>query len=84
MLAEARRVAAIFAAKSPELMRLGKAAFMQATDNGDRQGAAGAVDFVSTAFVEKRGSIWKDAEQARRRGGAIDGGKLDQTDTLPP
>lgn len=71
LMAEARRLAAVFAAKSPELMRLGKAAFVRAADNGYRHGAAGAVDTVSTvfgtedckeglaAFVEKRKPVWK-------------------------
>ena len=70
LLAEARRMAAVFAAKAPTLMRLGKAAFMRAIDNGYRQSAAGAVDTVSTvfgtedcregltAFVEKRRPNW--------------------------
>lgn len=72
LLAEARRMAAVFAAKSPELMRLGKAAFIRASDQGYRQGAAGAVDTVSTvfgteacreglrAFVEKRKPVWNN------------------------
>jgi enoyl-CoA hydratase/carnithine racemase len=70
VLAEARKLARVFAAKSPELMRLGKAAFARATDNGYRQGAASAVDLVSTvfgtedckeglaAFAEKRKPVW--------------------------
>src|SRR5690606_2408552 len=70
VLAEAHRLARVFAGKSPELMRLGKAAFVRATDNGYRQGAASAVDLVSTvfgtvdgqeglkAFAEKRKPKW--------------------------
>ena len=70
VLAEARKLARVFAAKSPDLMRLGKAAFTRATDNGYRQGAASAVDLVSTvfgtddckeglaAFAEKRKPVW--------------------------
>jgi len=50
VLDEARKLARLLAGKSPELMRLGKAAFMRAVDNGYRQGAAGAVDLVSTVF----------------------------------
>lgn len=50
VLAQARRLAAVFARKSPTLMRLGKAAFVRATDNGYRQGAASAVDLVCTVF----------------------------------
>ncbi len=46
----ARELAQIFAGKSPELMRLGKAAFGRATENGYRQGAGSAVDLVSTVF----------------------------------
>lgn len=69
----ARALARVLAAKSPELMRLGKAAFARATDNGYRQGAAGAVDLVSTvfgtadcaeglaAFAEKRRPQWGKA-----------------------
>ncbi|MDB5851675.1 MAG: enoyl-CoA hydratase/isomerase family protein [Rhodoferax sp.] len=70
VLDTARNLARGFAAKSPELMRLGKAAFGRVTDNGYRQGAASAVDLVSTvfgtpdcreglqAFVEKRKPVW--------------------------
>lgn len=71
LLNEARKLAAVFVAKSPELMRLGKRAFARAVDNGYRQGASGAVDTVSVvfgmddckeglrAFVEKRRPVWK-------------------------
>ena len=67
---KAIELAKMFAKKSPELMRLGKAGFIRATDNGYRQGAANAVDLVSTvfgtadcaegllAFVEKRKPNW--------------------------
>lgn len=67
---KAMELAAMFARKSPELMRLGKAGFIRATDNGYRQGAASAVDLVSTvfgtadcaegllAFTEKRKPRW--------------------------
>jgi enoyl-CoA hydratase len=70
VLAEARKLASVFATKSPELMRLGKAAFVRATDNGYRAGAAGAVDLVSAvfgtedckeglaAFEQKRRPVW--------------------------
>lgn len=73
LLGRARELASIFAHKSPELMRLGKSAFGRATDNGYRQGAASAVDLVSTvfgtsdcaegllAFVEKRKPQWGGA-----------------------
>ena len=73
VLAEARKLAQVFAAKSPQLMRLGKAAFTRAIDSGYRQGAAGAVDTTSmviatedskeglAAFVEKRKPVWKAA-----------------------
>jgi len=50
VLAEARKLAGVFAAKSPELMRLGKSAFVRATDNGYRAGAASAVDLISSVF----------------------------------
>lgn len=71
VLDEARKLARLFASKSPELMRLGKAAFKRATDNGYSVGAAGAVDTVSTvfgtddckeglaAFAQKRKPVWK-------------------------
>ena len=67
---KAMELAKMFAKKSPELMRLGKAGFIRATDNGYRQGAANAVDLVSSvfgtadcaegllAFVEKRKPVW--------------------------
>ncbi len=70
VLSEAHKLARVFAAKSPTLMRLGKAAFGRATDNGYRQGAAHAVDLISTvfgtddcregltAFTEKRAPTW--------------------------
>ncbi|NML43357.1 enoyl-CoA hydratase/isomerase family protein [Ramlibacter sp. G-1-2-2] len=70
VLEKARELARVFAGKSPELMRLGKAAFVRATDNGYRAGAAAAVDLVSTvfgtadcaeglaAFAEKRKPKW--------------------------
>ena len=73
LMAEARRTAAVFAAKSPELMRLGKAAFLRTAAAGYREGAATAVDLVSTvfgtadcregltAFAEKRKPAWKGA-----------------------
>jgi len=50
VLAKAAELGRLLARKSPELMRLGKAAFMRVTDNGYRQGAAAAVDLVSTVF----------------------------------
>lgn len=71
VLAEARKLARMLASKSPELMRLGKAAFARAIDGGYRTGAAGAVDTISTvfgtddckegltAFAEKRKPVWK-------------------------
>jgi len=70
LMGEARKLACVFAAKSPELMRLGKDAFVRATNNGYREGAAAAVDLVSTvfgtadckeglsAFAEKRRPVW--------------------------
>lgn len=73
VLASAHKLGAVFAGKSPELMRLGKAAFGRVIDNGYRQGAAAAVDLVSTvfgtpdcseglsAFVEKRKPQWSKA-----------------------
>ncbi|MBR0669671.1 enoyl-CoA hydratase/isomerase family protein [Neoroseomonas soli] len=73
LMAEARRYAAIFAAKSPVLMRLGKAAFLRAATAGYREGAEAAVDLISTvfgtedckeglaAFAEKRKPVWKGA-----------------------
>lgn len=77
LLNEARKLAAIFAAKSPQLMRLGKNTFARTVDNGYRQGAAGAVDTVSVvfgmddckeglrAFVEKRKPVWKTVRAGR-------------------
>ena len=70
VLDEARKLAAVLAAKSPQLMRLGKAAFTSATDNGYRAGARSAVDLISSvfgtadcreglaAFAEKRPPRW--------------------------
>ena len=71
VLDEARAVARVLAAKSPELMRKGKNAFTQAIDSGYRQGLAGAVNLICTvsgmddsreamsAYVEKRKPKWK-------------------------
>ena len=71
VLEEARKVARVLAEKSPELMRLGKTAFMAAIDDGYRQGLAGAVNLLGTvlatedcreglrAFAEKRKPAWK-------------------------
>jgi enoyl-CoA hydratase/carnithine racemase len=50
VLDKARELARTLAAKSPELMRLGKAAFTRAIDNGYRQGAGAAVDLICTVF----------------------------------
>jgi enoyl-CoA hydratase len=70
VLSEAHRLAQVFAGKSPALMKLGKAAFTRATENGYRQGAACAVDLLSTvfgtddcreglaAFAAKRQPVW--------------------------
>lgn len=70
VLEEAGKLARLLAGKSPELMRLGKAAFTRTIDNGYRQGAASAVDLVSTvfgtdacreglsAFEERRAAKW--------------------------
>jgi enoyl-CoA hydratase/carnithine racemase len=68
---EARELAQTLAAKSSELMRIGKAAFVSAIDSDYRRGVAGAVTLVSAvattddfregmaAFVEKRKPVWK-------------------------
>lgn len=72
VLNEAHRLAQVFVGKSPALMKLGKAAFTRATDNGYRQGAASAVDLLSTvfgtddcreglaAFAARRRPTWRD------------------------
>ena len=71
LLDEARKLAQTLAAKSPQLMRMGRAAFMQAIDSNYRSGVAGAVNLIAatlgtedskeglTAFVEKRKPVWK-------------------------
>ena len=71
VLEEARKIAQVLASKSPELMRMGKAGFMAAIDDGYRQGVAGAVSLIGavlatddckeglSAFVEKRKPVWK-------------------------
>ena len=71
VLEEARKVAQVLASKSPELMRMGKAGFMAAIDDGYRQGVTGAVNLIGavlatddckeglSAFVEKRKPVWK-------------------------
>jgi len=71
LMEEARILARQFAAKSPQLMRMGRKAFMHAIDADYRRGVAGAVNLISavigtedskeglTAFVEKRKPNWK-------------------------
>jgi enoyl-CoA hydratase len=71
VLDEARKLAQVLAAKSPQLMALGKTAFTRAIDGDYRQGLQAAVNLVSTttgtedsveglkAFVEKRKPVWK-------------------------
>jgi enoyl-CoA hydratase/carnithine racemase len=71
VLDEARALARQFAGKSPELMRMGRQAFMHAIDSDYRRGVAGAVNLISaviatddskeglSAFVEKRKPVWK-------------------------
>jgi enoyl-CoA hydratase len=70
LLDEARKLARVLAAKSPQLMKLGKAAFTRTIDNGYRTGAANAVDLIGTvfgtedcreglaAFAQKRQPMW--------------------------
>lgn len=74
VLHEARKLARVLAAKSPQLMRLGKAAFVRAVDNGYRTGAANAADLINTvygtedcreglaAFAQKRKPQWSADE----------------------
>jgi enoyl-CoA hydratase/carnithine racemase len=71
VMEEARSLARQFAAKSPQLMRMGRKAFMHAIDSDYRRGISGAVNLISavigtedskeglTAFVEKRKPVWK-------------------------
>ncbi len=70
LLEEARALARQFAAKSPQLMRMGRQAFMHAIDSDYRRGVAGAVNLIGavmatedsreglSAFVEKRKPVW--------------------------
>ena len=67
---EARKLARVFASKPPEVMRMGRNAFMTANDNGYRQGVAVAVENLCnvmatdearegfTAFIDKRRPSW--------------------------
>jgi len=71
LLEEARKLARVFAAKSPTAMRIGRAAFMRAADLDYTRGVANAVeDFCNIAvtpdaqeglkaFLEKRKPAWK-------------------------
>lgn len=71
-LDEARALARVLAAKSPQLMRRGKAAFVRGIDTGYRQGVSGAVDLLAAvlpledsrealaAFEERRRPAWRD------------------------
>lgn len=73
LLEEARVLAQTLAAKSPELVRMGREAFMQAIDSNYRSGVAGAVNLIAatvatddsreglSAFVEKRKPVWKNS-----------------------
>lgn len=70
VLKEARRLARMFAAKPPGIMRMGRNNFMNAIDNGYRQGVAAAVENLCNvmatgearegiaAFAEKRRPAW--------------------------
>lgn len=70
-LEKARELAQVICGKSAEVVRLGRAAFMQANDNGYRQAVAAAADSFCNvaatddaregiaAFVEKRRPVWK-------------------------
>jgi len=71
LLDEARKMASVFAQKSPTTIRLGRAAFMRTNDFDYRRGVANAVeDFCNVAmtpdaqeglkaFLEKRKPYWK-------------------------
>ncbi|NDY81822.1 enoyl-CoA hydratase/isomerase family protein [Orrella sp. NBD-18] len=71
-LDEARRIAQVICGKSAAVVRTGRAAFMQANDNGYRQAVAAAADSFCNvaatddakegiaAFVEKRKPVWRD------------------------
>jgi enoyl-CoA hydratase/carnithine racemase len=68
--AEARKLATVLSKKSPEVMRMSRAAFMRANDTGYRQGVSGAVETFCNvlgtddakeglaAFIEKRKPQW--------------------------
>lgn len=70
VLEEARRLARMFASKPPGIMRMGRNNFMNAIDNGYRQGVAAAVENLCNvmatdearegiaAFAEKRRPAW--------------------------
>ena len=70
LMNEALKLAQTLAAKSPQVMRLARAAFMQANDSDFRRGVAGAVETFCniaatedaneglSAFVEKREPVW--------------------------
>lgn len=70
-LEQARALAQVICGKSAEVVRMGRAAFMQANDNGYRQAVAAAADSFCNvaatddakegiaAFVEKRRPVWK-------------------------
>jgi 1,4-dihydroxy-2-naphthoyl-CoA synthase len=69
-MAAARSLAQVICGKSAEVVRFGRAAFMQANDNGYRQAVTAAADSFCniamsasahegiTAFVEKRKPKW--------------------------
>jgi enoyl-CoA hydratase/carnithine racemase len=71
LMDEAHRAAQVLCAKSPELMRLGRAAFLRGIDTGYRTGVAGAVETLSTAAssADSRAMMaaFVEKQKARRR-----------------
>jgi enoyl-CoA hydratase/carnithine racemase len=77
LMDEARKLAQTLAEKSPQVMRMARAAFVRANDTDYRRGVAGAVETFCnvvavedgqeglTAFVEKRKPVWGQDKAAK-------------------
>jgi enoyl-CoA hydratase/carnithine racemase len=66
VLEQARTLAQVFASKSPQAVRVGRAAFMNGIDTDYRRGVANAVDLFCTMAVTQDGREGLEAFSAKR------------------